>query len=48
MAKSRFKGRGATRGRLKRKMLGKGSSTVNKRVKKSLPKRVHIRFPFPI
>lgn len=45
MAKSRVHPRGATRGRMKPKMLGKGCSTFNRRVKKSTKRRVHIRLP---
>lgn len=45
MAKSRYRRRGATRGRLKVKMLGKGCSTLNKRLKKSLQNRVHMILP---
>ena len=43
MAKSRTKARGATRGRLKPKMLGKGCSTLNKRVKARSQRRVHVK-----
>lgn len=45
MAKSRAKARGATRGRPRRKMLGKGCSTKNKTIKGRIPKRVHLKFP---
>ncbi|HMQ22540.1 MAG TPA: hypothetical protein PKE00_08640 [Planctomycetota bacterium] len=45
MAKSRIKARGATRGRLKPKMLGKGCSTLNKRVRARSQRRVHVKTP---
>lgn len=45
MAKSRVKARGATRGRLKPKMLGKGCSTLNKRVRARSQRRVHVKTP---
>ncbi len=45
MAKSRVKGGGCTRDRLKLKMLGKGSSTKNRRVKKKTRRLVHVKFP---
>ncbi len=45
MAKSRIHSRGATRGRMKPKMLGKGCSTFNKRVKKSTKRLVHVKLP---
>lgn len=45
MAKSRTKARGCTRGRLKPKMLGKGCSTLNKRVKARSQRRVHVKTP---
>ncbi|GEM_PF-3914639 len=45
MAKARIMARGCTRSRLRRKMLGKGCSTRNRKVAKRLPKRVHIKFP---
>jgi len=45
MAKSRIRSRGCTRGRLRRKRLGKGCSARNAKVKARLPKRVHMKFP---
>ncbi len=45
MAKSRVKANGCIRGRLKRKMLGKGCSTRNRKVAKRLPRLVHLKFP---
>ncbi len=45
MAKSRVKGGGATRDRMKLKRLGKGCSTRNKNVQKKTRRLVHIKFP---
>lgn len=45
MAKSRVHVRGATRGRMKPKMLGKGCSTFNARVKRSTRRLVHVKLP---
>ncbi|MEZ5988037.1 MAG: hypothetical protein R3F30_02720 [Planctomycetota bacterium] len=45
MAKSRIKGGGVNQGRPKRKMLGKGCSTKNAKVKARMSKRVHLKYP---
>jgi hypothetical protein len=45
MAKSRVKGGGVNSGRAKRKFMGKGCSSVNKKVKASMPRRVHLKYP---
>lgn len=46
MAKSRVKGGGGVNhGRPKRKFLGKGCSSVNKKVKAGAPRLVHMKYP---
>ncbi|PIE24498.1 MAG: hypothetical protein CSA62_04260 [Planctomycetota bacterium] len=45
MAKSRIKGGGVNSGRPKRKFMGKGCSTLNKKVKARMQNRVHLRYP---
>lgn len=45
MAKARVKGGGVTHGRPKRKFMGKGCSTKNKKAADSMPKRVHLKYP---
>lgn len=42
MAKARIKGGGCCHGRMRPKRLGKGSATVNRRVKKTTKKRVYL------
>ena len=45
MAKSRVQVRGATRGRMKPKMLGKGCSTYNKQIKARKRRHVYVKLP---